>query len=92
MNSVSGFDMFSIWCSELKVNFLKYWGWTVNSVVSVYVKFNILQNSIKNKNERSHFKPNFAIYKCMAIPPTVINAVKISMQNVVFTTKYAMSY
>ncbi len=65
----NGFDMFSIWYSDVKVNFLRYCGWTVNSAMSVYVKFNILQNGIKNKNERSHFKPNFATYKCMSIPP-----------------------
>ncbi len=69
VNSISGFKMFSIWRSELRVNFLMYWGWTVNSAMSVYVKFKILQNGIKNKNERYHFKPNFATYKCMAIPP-----------------------
>ncbi len=69
VNSTSVFDMFSILCSDYKVNSLKYWRWTVNSDMSVYVKFNILQNCTSNKNERSHFKPNIAIYKCMSIPP-----------------------
>ncbi len=68
VNLTSVFEMFSILCSDFKVNFLRYWGWTVNSAMSVYVKFNIIQNGIKNKNERSHFKPNFATYKCMSIP------------------------
>ncbi len=68
VNSTSGFDMFSIICSDFKVYFLRYWGWTVNSAMSVYVKFIILQNGITDKNERSHFKPNFATYKCMSIP------------------------
>ncbi len=36
VNLTSGFDMFSIWCDDFKVNFLRYWGWTVNSAVSVY--------------------------------------------------------
>ncbi len=71
VNSTSGFDIFSILCSDFKVNFLRYWGWTVNSAVSVYVKFNILQNGITDKNERSHFKPNFTTYKCMSIPPHI---------------------
>ncbi len=65
-----------------KSNFLRCWGWTVHSLMSVYVKFNILQNGIKNKNESSHFKPN----TCQSYP-TVINAVKISMQNAVFYNK-----
>ncbi len=69
VNSTSGFDMFSILCNDFKVNFLRYWGWTVNSAVSVYVKCYILQNGITNKSKRSHFKPNFATYKCMSIPP-----------------------
>ncbi len=68
VNSTSGF-MFSILCSDFKVNFLRYWGWTVNSAMSVYVKLNILQNGRTDKNERSHFKPTFATYKCMSIPP-----------------------
>ncbi len=69
VNSTSGFDMFSILCSDFKVNFLRYWGWTVNSAMSVYVKFNILQNHTTNINEISHINPNFATYKCMSIPP-----------------------
>ncbi len=68
VNSTSGFDMFSILCTDFKVNFLRYWVWTVNSAVSVYVKKIILQNGIRNKIERSLFKPNFATYKCMSIP------------------------
>ncbi len=37
--------------------------------MSVYVKFYILQDSITNQIERSHFKPNFETYKYMSIPP-----------------------
>ncbi len=51
VNSTSRFDMFSIWSNDFKVNFLRCWGWTVNSAISDYVKFCVLQNGIKNKNE-----------------------------------------
>ncbi len=87
VNSTSGFGMFSILCSDFKVNFLRYWGWTVNSVVSVYVKFNILQNGITDKNERTHLKPNFATYTCMSIPPNSYKCCKNIMQNAVFYNK-----
>ncbi len=52
--------------------------------MSIYVKFNILQNGTTNKYKRSHFMPHFATYKCMSITPHIYNAVKISMQTAVF--------
>ncbi len=89
VNSTHGFNMFSILCSDFEVTFLRYWGWTVNSAVPVYIKFNILQNGITNKNERSHFKPNFATYKYMSIP---YHTYKYQCKMQYFTTKYAISY
>ncbi len=86
-NSISGFDMFSIWSNDFKVNFLRCWGWTVNSAVSVYVKFYILQNGIKNINESSHFKPHFATYKCKLIPPHSYKCCQNIMQNALFYNK-----
>ncbi len=77
VNSISGFNMFSIFCSDFKVNFLRYWGRTVNS--GMY--------GITNKNVRSHFMPNFATYKCMSIPPHICICCQISMQNAVFYKK-----
>ncbi len=71
VSMVSGFEMFSSLCSDFKVTFLIYFnlGWFVNSAMSVYLKFKIRQNGTTNVYERSHFRPNFATYKCMSMPP-----------------------
>ncbi len=57
----SGFDMFSILCSDFKVTFLIYMG-------ILLCEFNMknlifFKNGTINKYERFHFKPNFATYK-----------------------------
>ncbi len=87
VDSTSDFGMFSILCIDFKVNFLRCLEWILNSAMSIYLKFNIVQNGTTNKYERSHFKPNFATYKCMSITPHIYNAVKISMQTAVFYSK-----
>ncbi len=69
VDSISGFEMFSCLCIYFKVTFLIYLEWTVNSAMSVYLKFYIFQNGTKNIYETSHFRPNFATYKYMSMPP-----------------------
>ncbi len=90
VDSISGFEMLSSLCSDFKVTFLIYLGWIVISAISVYLKFNILQNGSTNIYERSHFRPNFATYKCMSMPSHTLNTIKISMLKY-FTIKYALS-
>ncbi len=70
VDSISGFEMFPSLCCDFKVTFLLYLGWIVNSAISVYLKFYIFQNGTTNIYERSHFRPNFATYKCMSMPPS----------------------
>ncbi len=81
----SGFEMCSILCGDFKVTFLIYVGQIVISAISVYVKFNIFQNGTTNKYERSHFKPNYAIYKSNACHchSYTWNTIKILMQTTV---------
>ncbi len=87
VNSTSGFDLFSILWSDFKVNFFRYWGWTVNSAVSVYVKFNILQNGITNKMKDLTSSQILQPTNAYQSHPTFICAVKILIQNAVFYNK-----
>ncbi len=96
VDSTSGLEYFQFYTVTLSYicqsYFIIYLGWIVNSAMSVYVTFYIFQNGTTNKYERCHFKPNFATYKCISMPPPHFKVQsKYQCKLQYFTIKYAMS-
>ncbi len=91
VDSTSGFDMFQSYALTFKVNVLRYFTQMINFAMSIYVKFNILQNgttiNMKDLISSQTLQPTNA---CQSHPTlTMLSKYQCRLQY--FTTKYAMS-
>ncbi len=90
VDSTSDIYMFSILCSDIKVTFIIYLGWILNSAMSVYVKLIFFKIAPQINMKDPISSKHLTTYKFISIQPPHLNYNK-NINEKYFTTKYAMS-